>query len=123
MLLTYVCSFKRFIGDFQVDFSRHQCIDELNLTFEYEAPTKTTVYRLYGGSSFGCRSLKDEFREGHSKSVVVPEKIDASQKLIMQDCHVILHDIEAPLYIGSTSIHSTLFIKRLSTGARKCSKH
>ena len=37
-------------------------------------------------------TLQDEFREGRSKSVVVPETIDAVRQLILQDCYVTYGD-------------------------------
>ena len=46
----------------------------------------------------GRSSLKDEFREGRSKSVVVPETTDA----------VTYREIETTLGIIGTSIHSIL---------------
>ena len=42
---------------------------------------------FYGKFNRGRRSVQDEFREGHPKSVVVPETIDAVSKLILQDRH------------------------------------
>ena len=36
----------------------------------------------------GRSSLQDEFREGRSKSVVVPKTIYAVRQLILQDRHV-----------------------------------
>ena len=53
----------------------------------------------------GLRSLKDEVREGHPKTAVVSENIDAVRELIMQDRHVIYLEIELSLEISSTSIH------------------
>ena len=52
-------------------------MDEINSIFGDEAPSRTNVYRWYGGFNRGRSSLKDEFREGRLKSVVVPETIDA----------------------------------------------
>ena len=57
--------------------------------FGDEAPSRTSVYRLYGEFNRGCSSFQDEFREGCPKSVVVPETIDAVSQLILQDHHVI----------------------------------
>ena len=48
----------------------------------------TSVHRWYGELNRGRSSLQDEFREGLSKSVVVPETIDAVPQLILQDRHV-----------------------------------
>ena len=53
-------------------------------------------------SSRGRSSLLDEFREGRSKSVVVPETMDAVRQMILQDSHVTYREIE------TTSIHSIL---------------
>ena len=56
-----------------------------------------------------CRSsLKDEFREGHPKTAVVSENIDAVNELIMQDRALTYHEIEVFLGISSTSIHKIL---------------
>ncbi|GBP00125.1 hypothetical protein EVAR_74412_1 [Eumeta japonica] len=43
--------------------------------------------------------LTGEFQEGPSKSVVVPQNIDAVRQLTMQDCHVTYREIEASLGI------------------------
>ena len=56
--------------------TQQQCIDELNLIFGDEAPSRTSVYGWYGEFNRGRSSLQDEFREGRSKLVVVPEAID-----------------------------------------------
>ena len=56
----------------------------------------------------GRSSLKDEFREGPSKTAVVSDNIDAVRELIMQDRHVTYREIEASLGISSTNIHSIL---------------
>ena len=53
-------------------------------------------------------SLQDEFRDGHPKSVLVPETIDAVRQLILQDRHVTNGEIETTLGISGNSIHSTL---------------
>ena len=63
--------------------TKQQCNDELNSIFDNEAPSRTSIYRWYGEFSQGCSSLQDEFREGHPKSVVVPDTIDAVSQLIM----------------------------------------
>ena len=52
--------------------------------------------------------LQDEFREGRSKSVVVPKAIDAMRQLILQNRHVTYREIETTLGISGTSIHSML---------------
>ena len=49
--------------------------DELNSIFGDEAPSRTSVYRLYGEFNRGHIALHDEFREGRLNSVVVPETI------------------------------------------------
>ena len=59
-------------------------------------------------SSRGRSSLLDEFREGRSKSVVVPETMDAVRQMILQDSHVTYREIETTLGISATSIHSIL---------------
>ena len=61
----------------------------------------TSVYRSRS-------SLQDELRDGHSKSIVVPETIDAVRQLILQDRHVNYRSIETTLGISGTSIHSIL---------------
>ena len=56
----------------------------------------------------GLSSLQDEFLEGFSKSVVVPETIDAVSQLILQHRHVSYREIETTLGISGTSIPSIL---------------
>ena len=94
--------------NFRHGLTQQQCIDELNSIFGDKAPSRTSVCRWYGEFNRGRISLKDEFREGHPKSVVVPETIDAVRQLILQDRHVIYRDIERTLCISGTSIHSIL---------------
>ena len=68
--------------------TQQQCIVELKSIFANEAPSRTGVYRWYGEFNPGRSSLKDEFREGRPKSVVVRANIDAVRQLILQDRHV-----------------------------------
>ena len=70
-----------------------------------EAPS---IYQWYGEFNRGRSSLQDEFRESHSKSVVVPLTIDAVRQLILQDRHATYREIETTLGISGTSIHSIL---------------
>ena len=76
--------------------------------FWREAPSRTSVYWWYDEFNQDRSSLQDEFREGHPKSVAVPETVDAVRQLILQDCHVTYHGIETRLDISGASIHSTL---------------
>ena len=76
--------------------------------FGDEAPSRTSVYRCCGELNRGGSSIQDEFREGRSKSVVVPETIDAVHQLILQDRHVTYREVETTLVISRTSIHSIL---------------
>ena len=61
--------------------------------------------------------LTDEFRKDRPKTVVGPENINAVQKLIMQDRHVIYWEIEATLGTSSTTIykilHEQLAVKKI----------
>ena len=63
---------------------------------------------MYGEFNQGRSSLQDEFREGRPKSLVVPETIDATRQLILQDRHVTYREFETTLGISRTSIHSIL---------------
>ena len=56
----------------------------------------------------GRSSLQNEFREGRSKSIVVPETINAVRQLIVQDRHVTYREIKTTLGISGTSIHSII---------------
>ncbi|KYQ48359.1 Histone-lysine N-methyltransferase SETMAR [Trachymyrmex zeteki] len=94
--------------DFRRGLSRQECIDQFTSTFGDKAPSFATVKRWYNEFNRGRRSLTDESREGRPKSVVVSENIDAVQKLIMQDRHVIYCEIETTLGISSTSIYKIL---------------
>lgn len=49
-----------------------ESICELNTIFGYEAPSRVSVYRLYGEFNRGS-SIQDKFREGRPKSVVIPK--------------------------------------------------
>ena len=94
--------------DFRRGLSRQECIDQLTSTFGDKAPSFATVKRWYNEFNRGRCSLTDESREGHPKSVVMSENIDAVQKLIMQDRHVTYCEIETTLGISSTSIYKIL---------------
>ena len=85
--------------NFRRGLTQQQCIDELNLIFGDEAPSRTSVYRWYGELNRDRSSLQDEFPEGHPKSVVVPETIDDVRQLILQDRHVTYREIETILGI------------------------
>ena len=92
----------------RLGLTQQQCIDELNWIFGNEAPLRTSFYRWSGEFNRGRSSLQDEFREGCSKPVVVPEIIDAGRQLILQGRHVTYREIETTLGISWTSIHSIL---------------
>ena len=94
--------------NFPRGWTQQQCIDEVNLIFGDEAPSRTSVYRWYNEFNRGHSSLQDEFPEGRPKSIVVPETIDAVRHLILQDRHVTYRLIETTFGISGTSIHSIL---------------
>ena len=89
--------------NFRRGLTQQQCIDELNSIFGDKVPSRTSVSRWYGEFNRGRRLLPDAFREGRSKSVVVPVR-----QLILQDRHVTYRGIETTLGISGTSIHSIL---------------
>ena len=105
--------------NFRCGLTQQQCIDELNSIFCDEAPSRTSVYRLYGVINRGRSPFQDEFREGRPISVVAPETIDAVRQLILQDRHVTYREIETSLGIKGTSIHSIL--RELLTIKKICS--
>ena len=72
---------------------QQQCIVELNSIFGHEASWRTSAYRWHGEFNRDRSLHQDEFREGRSKSVVVPETIDAVRQLILQDHHVTYRDL------------------------------
>ena len=76
------------------------------MNFWDKAPSRTSVYRWCAEFNRGPSSLQEEFREGHPKSVVVPETIIAVRQLILQDRHVTYREIEITLGINGTNIHS-----------------
>ena len=63
---------------------------------------------MYGEFNRGRRSLQEQFREGHPKSVVVPTTIDAMRQLILPDRHVTYREIETILDISGTRRHLIL---------------
>ena len=105
--------------------SRQVCIDQLISTFGDETPSYDTMKRWYNEFNLGRHSLTDEFRKGRPKSVVVPENINAVQKLIMQDRHVTYCEIEATLGISSTSIYKILheYLAVLGVRLGRCTTH
>ena len=94
--------------NFRRGLTQQQCIDELNLIFGDEAPSRTSIYPWYGEFNRGRSSLQDEFCEGRPKSVIIPETIDAVLQLILQNRHVTYREIETIFDISGTSIHSIL---------------
>jgi len=68
--------------DFRRRLSRQECFDQLTSTFGDEAPSFAIVKRWYNDFNRGRHSLANEFRESHSKSVVLLENIDAVRELI-----------------------------------------
>ena len=94
--------------NFRHGLTQQQCIDELNSICGDEAPSRTSVYQRYGDFNRGRSSLQDEFREVRTKSVVVPETINAVRQLILQDRHVTYREIETTLGINGISINSIL---------------
>ena len=49
--------------NFQCGLTQQQCIDEPNLIFDYEALSRTSIYRWYGEFNRRRSSLQDEFCE------------------------------------------------------------
>lgn len=74
--------------NFRRGLSQQECMDEFISLYGEEAPSRATVFRWYAEFNRGRTSLKDEFKEGRPKSVVVPENIDAVKHLILQNRHV-----------------------------------
>ena len=131
--------------NFRRELTQKQCIDELKSIFGDEAPSRTNVYRWYGEFNWGSNSPQDEFREGRSKSVVVPEIIDVVRQLILHDRHVTYREIGTTLGISGGqhtfniawkvdckknlfALDPTQFVNRskqrlVSIGRKKCSKN
>ncbi|GBP81853.1 hypothetical protein EVAR_59748_1 [Eumeta japonica] len=80
--------------DFQRGLSQKQCIDQLTSTFGDIAPSNTTAYHWFSGFNRRRSKFTDELKEGPSKSVVVPQNIDAERDLIIQDRHVTYREIK-----------------------------
>ena len=85
--------------------SRQECIDELQSLFGNKAPSYSTVKNCFHEFNHGRSLFRDEFREGPSKTAVVPENTDAVRELIMQDRHVKYREIDPLLGISFTSLH------------------
>ena len=94
--------------NFRRGFTQQQCINELNVIFGNEAPSRTSVYRWYSKFNRGHSSLQNEFRESRPKSIVVRETINAVRQLILPDRQVTYREVETTLGISGTSIHSIL---------------
>ena len=71
-----------------------------------EAPFYSTMKNWFYQFSRARCWLKDETREGPSKTDVVPGNIDAVHELIMQYQHMTYREIKPSLGIASTSLHS-----------------
>ncbi|GBP27413.1 hypothetical protein EVAR_17113_1 [Eumeta japonica] len=70
-------------GPHDVWQTKKQCIDEFTSTLEYETQSKTTVYLWFSELNRGRSVLTNELKEGHPKSIVVPQNIDAVRKLMI----------------------------------------
>lgn len=57
--------------DFQCGLIKQQCVDQFVLTFGDEAPHQATMFYWFAEFNCGQRSLKNEFCEGHSKSIIL----------------------------------------------------
>ena len=77
--------------DFRRGLSQLRCIDQLFSAFGDCAPSKTTEYHWFSEFNSARCSLKDEFKEGRPKSIVLPENIDAVHEVMKQDRHVTYH--------------------------------
>lgn len=71
---------------FRHGLSQRRCVNQLTLTFDHEACSKTIVCNCYNKFKGGRYSLTDKFKAGRPK--FVPDNIEAERKLIMQDRHV-----------------------------------
>lgn len=94
--------------DYQSGLTRQECIDRLVSAFGDKAPHFATVKRWFNEFERGRCCLTDEIREGRPKSAVVPENIDAVQRLIMEDRHVTYCEIASTLGISMRSINTIL---------------
>ena len=68
--------------DFRRGLSPQECINQLISTFGDETPHKATIYRWYNKFNRGRSFLNDKFKEGRSKSVMMPENIDAIREMM-----------------------------------------
>ncbi|GBP70397.1 hypothetical protein EVAR_45664_1 [Eumeta japonica] len=93
--------------DFRCGVTQKQCINQLTSTFGNEAPSKTTVRHWLSEFKRERFIFTDEFKEGHAKSVVLPQNVDAVQELIIQDRHITYREIKASLSISMMSINRT----------------
>ena len=64
------------------------CIDELEFLFGDYAPSYSIVKNWFNEFNCGRRSLKDEVREGPTKTAVVPENIDAWTNNARSACEI-----------------------------------
>ena len=81
-----------FVLSFCYNFRRgvppQECVDELTSLFGDKAPSYSTMKNWFNEFNCGRRWLKDEVRDGPSKTDFVSENIDAERELIMQFRHV-----------------------------------
>ena len=92
-----------------MDYHDKNAAMNLNL-YGNEAPSYSTVKNWF--NEFNCVRW---FREGHPKTAVVSENIDAARELIMQDRHAIHREIDAflpPAYIHCGKIISKQMVTR-----------
>ncbi|CAK1604551.1 unnamed protein product [Parnassius mnemosyne] len=104
--------------DFRSGLTQKQCVDRMISAFGDEAPSKTTIYRWFAEFQRVKRvKLSDDPRQGHPKTVVTQENVDAVRKLIEEDQHVTYREIQATLDIDMSQIqiilHEQLGVKKL----------
>ena len=99
-----------------------KCIDALNSLYGKEAPSYiSTVEKLvYERFQRGRVSLQVEFSEGPSKSVIVPQNLNAVREMLVQDYYVTYREVKAFLGITATNIkqilHAHLAVKKVCSG-------
>ncbi|GBP30413.1 hypothetical protein EVAR_18212_1 [Eumeta japonica] len=95
---------------------------KLTSTSGDETLSKTSVQHWFSEFNRGQYMLTDEFREGRSKSIVVPRNIDAVWELIEQNRHFTYREIKASLGIGHFRCETRGLWEYLSTSFRRTTR-
>lgn len=97
--------------DWKFGLSQEESHERLRAALQDDAPSRATVFRWFSEFKHGRASFEDECREGRPSSAVTPENIELIRKLVEEDRHITIQQMEGALGIGSAAVQSILHEK------------